>query len=636
MIIKDIQLTNFGKFNHKMVSFKPGVNIIYGENEAGKTTIHTFIRGMLFGIEKQRGKASSKDIYSKYEPWENPSCYQGMMHIENNGTNYRIERNFNKEHRMFKVVDEDAGRELSEREIEELFAGLDESCYYNTISISQLGSVTDKELESILKNYAANLGATKSMEIDIKEAYADLDSQKKKIAAENRINEEDTIIHQIRDEKDQLDISEREQHTIIASIEHKRESLMKLMERKRELSALDAKRLEELAKQNERKDNLYQDVISYTADAEKYAASLEKIRIHKDDLEKQLKSKGIDSQETMEWLTDKIVNRSNMPVVSIILMMACLGSGIGFVSGNWHLMRLMKYWIKPAICGGAALFFLILAIIRYFCKKKKKNRKLETLKELKLVMDKLEASKHEEVYVKRQLENKRDALQRAQSMLRIEEERNLNVDDYSDELKNLDAQEREINEAISKAQWMLEQKQERDIESHKILDNLTHRYEMIAAAKAEIEAIDTAKANIEEIANEIRNSFGKRLNERASYYISNITNGKYDSLAIDERLNISINSKHALISASKLSKGTVEQIYMALRLAAADIIFEKDKKPILLDDAFVMYDNKRMGNTMKFMAENMEQVVIFSCHTREKLMADKLGLEYNFIRLNQS
>lgn len=72
---------------------------------------------------------------------------------------------------------------------------------------------------------------------------------------------------------------------------------------------------------------------------------------------------------------------------------------------------------------------------------------------------------------------------------------------------------------------------------------------------------------------------------------------------------------------------------MALRLAAADIIFEKDKKPILLDDAFVMYDNKRMGNTMKFMAESMEQVIIFSCHTREKVMADKLKIHHNFIKV---
>ena len=167
----------------------------------------------------------------------------------------------------------------------------------------------------------------------------------------------------------------------------------------------------------------------------------------------------------------------------------------------------------------------------------------------------------------------------------------------------------------------------------KKIDELEERFNKIKKAKVEIQAIEDAKSNIEDIADEIRNSFGKRLNERASYYISQITNGKYDNLSIDDKLNISVNSKHALIAATRLSKGTIEQIYMALRLAAADIIFEKDKKPILLDDAFAMYDNKRMGNTMRFMAENMEQVIIFSCHTREKLMADKLGLKYNFIRL---
>ena len=47
-------VTNFGKFNHKMVTLEPGLNIVYGENEAGKTTLHTFIRGMLFGIEKDK------------------------------------------------------------------------------------------------------------------------------------------------------------------------------------------------------------------------------------------------------------------------------------------------------------------------------------------------------------------------------------------------------------------------------------------------------------------------------------------------------------------------------------------------------------------------------------------------------
>lgn len=633
MIIKDIQLTNFGKFNHKILSLEPGLNIVYGENEAGKTTLHTFIRGMLFGIEKQRGKASGKDLYSKYEPWENPSNYQGTMRIESDGVSYRIERNFNKDYKSFKVINEDLGRELSEDETTELFAGLDEGCYYNTISISQLGSVTGKELEVILKNYAANLGATKSMEIDIKKAFEDLDNQRKKIISENKIGEEEIVVKAIKNAKEQLEISEGEQHTIIASIEQKKETLLHLEEEKKELSALDAKRLEELAKQNERKDNLYQEIMVSTADVEKYTSSLEQIQVQKEELQQKLSDKGIDGPETMEWLTDKIINRSNMPVVFIICMMACIGAGIGFVAGNFQVLALKKYWLRPAICLGVAAVFLILSIIKYVYNKKKKRKKLEVLKELKLVLDKLEAAKHEEVYMQRQLNNKKEALANAQALIKAEEERNMDAEDYSEALKELESKGRAVSEDISKAQWVLEQKKEKDIETERRIDELQGRFEKIKNAKTEIEAIEEAKANIEEIACEIRNNFGKKLNERASYYMSQITNGKYDNLSIDEKLNISVNSKKALIPASKLSKGTIEQIYMSLRLAAADIIFENDKKPILLDDAFVMYDNKRMGNTMKFMAENMEQIIVFSCHTREKVMADKLGLKYNFVRL---
>lgn len=633
MIIKEIQLTNFGKFNHKNVSLEPGLNIIYGENEAGKTTLHTFIRGMLFGIEKQRGKASGRDVYSKYEPWENPSNYQGIMRIENDGINYRIERNFNREHRLFRVINEDEGIELTEEQIEELFAGLDESCYYNTISISQLGSVTDKELEVILKNYAANLGATKSMEIDIKEAFSDLDIQKKKIITENKIGEEDIIKKSVKLTTEQLEITEREQHKIISSIEQKKENVNHLLEKKKELSALDKKRLEELAKQNERKDKLYQDAISYTTEVEKYSNQLEQIKNHKKELESSLLEKGIDSHETMEALMDKIMNKSNMPVTFVILALAFVGAAIGFVVGNLQFITIKEYYMRPAICMGIAFIFFVLAIIRYCFKKKHKKRKFEVLKELRLTSDKLEAAKHEEIYVRRQLETKQEALNQTQEIIKQEENAQVSSDDYSDEIREIEAQERTLNDGVSKAQFALEQKKENEIELEKRIEELKRRLENIKKAKEEIHAIEEAKRNIEEIANEIRSSFGKRLNKQASYYMSKITNGKYDNITIDERLNITINNKKSLIPSSRLSKGTIEQVYMALRLAAADIIFEKDKKPILLDDAFVMYDNKRMGNTLKFMAESMEQVVLFSCHTREKVMADKLNLKYNFIKL---
>ncbi len=50
MILKELRLISFGKFQNKTICLEEGLNIIYGENESGKTTIHNFIDGMFYGF----------------------------------------------------------------------------------------------------------------------------------------------------------------------------------------------------------------------------------------------------------------------------------------------------------------------------------------------------------------------------------------------------------------------------------------------------------------------------------------------------------------------------------------------------------------------------------------------------------
>ena len=87
MKILEVLLVHFGKFQNKRIRLEDGINIIYGENESGKSTIHTFIRGMLFGMERKRGRGSAYDAYSIYEPWDGPGQYAGVLRFESGGKN---------------------------------------------------------------------------------------------------------------------------------------------------------------------------------------------------------------------------------------------------------------------------------------------------------------------------------------------------------------------------------------------------------------------------------------------------------------------------------------------------------------------------------------------------------------------
>ena len=174
MRLLDLHIDGFGKFHDRDIAFEDGINVIYGKNEAGKSTLHTFIRGMLFGIEKQRGRASKNDLYSKYEPWEQSGTYEGRLRVQCGGTVYRIERTFQKNRKELTVVNETLGREAEPTRalMDEICCGLSETAYNNTISIGQLKSATEAGMVTELKNYIANMNTTGDMSLNITKASA--------------------------------------------------------------------------------------------------------------------------------------------------------------------------------------------------------------------------------------------------------------------------------------------------------------------------------------------------------------------------------------------------------------------------------------------------------------------------------
>ena len=125
-----------------------------------------------------------------------------------------------------------------------------------------------------------------------------------------------------------------------------------------------------------------------------------------------------------------------------------------------------------------------------------------------------------------------------------------------------------------------------------------------------------------ELSSSIRDSFGLYLNKEASRLITGITGGVYDSMSIDESLNVFLNTRYKLVPIESVSSGTMDQVYLALRLAAAKLLQGSGEAfPLIFDDSFTQYDDERLRTALCWLAKACNsQMLIFTCHRREAQM----------------
>ena len=158
MVITELYIRKFGRLSDRHFYLGRGLQIISGDNEFGKTTLHAFIRAMLFGLDRGRGRAAANDDFTRYEPWDEPGVYGGVMRFTCGGRRFRLERDFARYTRRASLVCEDDGEELSveDGDLEMLLGGLTPGVFDSTVSVGQLKSEPGKELSGALADYAAN------------------------------------------------------------------------------------------------------------------------------------------------------------------------------------------------------------------------------------------------------------------------------------------------------------------------------------------------------------------------------------------------------------------------------------------------------------------------------------------------
>ena len=92
------------------------------------------------------------------------------------------------------------------------------------------------------------------------------------------------------------------------------------------------------------------------------------------------------------------------------------------------------------------------------------------------------------------------------------------------------------------------------------------------------------------------------------------------------------NGNYVLVD--RLSIGTIDQLYLSLRLSIIKELSEENI-PIFLDESFAYYDDERLKNILKYISDEFKnnQIIIFTCTDREKDIFDKLKINYNLITL---
>ena len=611
MRLLELHIDGFGKFHDRTISFNDGINIIYGKNEAGKSTLHTFIRGMLFGIERGRGRAAKNDLYTKYEPWENSGTYEGWLRLEKDGTIYRIERRFRKENKSLKIINETKGleEEATPAFVSSLLDGLTETMYNNTISIGQLKSATEDGMVTELKNYIANMNTTGNISLNITKATAFLRNQKRSLEAgliPEASREFTSLLAEIRNVE--AEIAGPEYENQLAAYQNMRTQVKGLIDN----TQTQKKDLDEKLANGKKvlSDNGFTDRASVNAmssDAERLYSEY-------------------------NTLNGECNKKSRKVLSGLTAVLGVAGLGAAATLGYFNLTAYLP------VCGAAATAAVIFFIISLFIRQKDKeyHRLFDnTSSELGALLarhlgDSAVSEDAMNAFRARMGEFSKLCDMVAQSEAEIRK--------FLEDLSNLQTKQAGCSEMIEKqqrTQWELEKKLEH-------LSNCKNKAKALKRTLAEndrihdeIVAIDLAQETMADLSSSIRDSFGLYLNKEASQYITGITGGIYDSMSIDENLNVFLNTKTKLVPLENVSSGTMDQVYLALRLAAAKLLQGSGSGfPLIFDDSFTQYDDERLKTALEWLASAYGgQIIIFTCHRREAQMLRARQVEFQLIEM---
>ena len=667
MKIKNIKINNYGILENKEINLENKINIIYGKNESGKSTLLNYIKNVFYGISKNKNGKEISD-YEKYKPWGREEFSGKLSYELDSGEHYEVYRDFNKKNPkvfngnleeisdQFNIDKKDGSKFFYEQ------TKVDELMFLSTIVSMQQEVRLGKQEQGVLVQRIANLAGTGDDNLSFGKAQDKL--SKRQVDEIGTDRTQGKPINVVKNKMKQIEF-------VIKDIEQYKNSKFQLEENKEALKEkLSKLEIEQNLIKNLNKVKSEMEIEQRKVDInKKLLTELEEkeneLKKEKNNLEENklnIISKNSLLKNNLEEKNNKKENKKSKKIISFfilfILVIIIKLMNVFYIKNN--ILNILNYSILP-------IYFIYI----YFQLKKEKNKKNKIEYENKLkeeieqekIKNEINIAEIKMNHINEQIEELQKEKQKKQEEInQIHLQLDTNMDLQIEKIKQEYLHQINIDDILDMIDFHHIQEQltilqerinQNKLDLHRIeleegnilpkLDNmitLQEEYKNLEEEQQELleknECIVLAKEYLNKAYQNMKQSITPKFTQNLSKTIFELSNGKYNKVTINDEKGLVVENEYGeYVPASRLSVGTIDQLYLSLRLSMLEEIAE-EKMPIILDETFAYYDENRLQNILKFLIKKAQehQIIIFTCTNREKNILNQSGVDYNLVELS--
>lgn len=622
MIIKEVNIGKFGKLENQKYQFAPRINVIYGANESGKSTLMQFLKAMLFGLEKTRVR-KTLDTYNRYEPWDTPAYFYGSMVFETGDQQFLLERNFYHKEKRARLVNIRDGEELSVEygDLDMLLGNVSAAAYENTCCIGQEQLLPGRELGVLLEDERSNLAQTGSGDFQLSKALQELE-QKRKNAEKTRKELEQQRLSHIH----QLEVNQQVLERDIAGLKAQQE-------KQSTQQGTVQEQVRALQQQMEPVQTAYQTVCRREQEL-KSAVAQEQLEWEQAEREQWKREQFRREQEEAEALQQKSGKNAGF---SPLLLLGVAGLILTPV-----LRSAMDGFQKIAPALNIICIILILAgLVSAYRKSREKKTADSGQKHRQSVNDSVQNHREQDSRANdranlQSVERKGRKAALDQQLQRVCQQKSV----LEEQLQQLKDQKKALQLQAARQEGSGDQVQSQIQEKEVELENLTEQMAELQQetleeqhAREDRDALELAAETISRLAARMSKTLEHTLDKEMSGILAQITGNVHEQLQVTDGQGIVLAEQMQKRTPEAYSQGTMQQAYFSYRMAAGHMLMKEEPLPFLLDETFANYDEERLRQTLRWLAEQENQIFLFTCRETEMRLLTEEDILFASIRL---